>query len=226
MSTKLLLLTDLLEPLANPYATLEEHESAAARLAGLAIRGARVDISSLREANVDDLDFLPNHVCRWALQESKSAEQEVGVETSLPDQEFLDALYDNETDRTMRLLLVESVLTHPNTETALARFNEAPWPVPLLDLPALWPRSRLIHWCEASLGEGPAVEQLTEFGMLLLQTGTPGALAFLGAAILNLREWGISEHPLVRTIDDFVRSLDGDEEIGARLGIHGRAGRA
>jgi len=224
MTKSLLLAADLLDALANPYRTIEEHESGAARLSTLAARGARVDITLLGKAIPEDADLLPDHLWRWALQEAKSTVNET-PDDSLPGEEFLDRLYDIESDRMSRLLLVESVMTHPLVEQRLSRFDREFKPLPLAELPKIWPRARLIRLSADSQSEDDSGERtsesLAEFGMLLLQVGTPAALAFLGGTIVTVRDRPGAEQPLIRFVREFVDSLGGGQEIRARLGLGG-----
>jgi hypothetical protein len=148
MISDLLLAADLLDTVANPFRTIEEHEAGAARLAALAVHGANVDDLSLEGATAADVDLLSEHVWRWALNEAKRVSSERG-RSQLPQPELIEALFSTETDRVGRLLLVESILTHPEVEQKLSQFDEVREPVSLEQLPNVWPRDHLIRLSQA-----------------------------------------------------------------------------
>jgi hypothetical protein len=213
MIGNLLLAADLIDAVANPYRTIEEHEIGSARLAALAVHGARFDIASLKSATSSDTELLPEHVWRWVINEAKQASDEHGG-VELPAQDLIEALYSAETDRVGRLLLVEAVLTHPETELKLNEFDEVRSPIPLEQLPNVWPRDRLIRLSRASEdtreGEGESAEtSLAELGMLLLQIGTPPALALLGGTVMALQDRR-EHHALLETIQAVVTVEDED----------------
>jgi hypothetical protein len=221
----LLLAADLVDAVANPSLSIGEHEAGAARLAILAAHGARLDVVSLEGAAIADVDLLSNHVWRWAINEAKQAS---GSERpQLPQQELIQALFSAETDRVSRLLLAESVLTHPEAEARFADFDELREPVPLQRLPNVWPRDALIGLIAEAEGETEGRQpsaDLTEMGMILLQIATPAALALLGGTIWTLREMGRETHPLVEFVRAFIAGED--EELAQRLGLRARRDRS
>lgn len=219
MISDLFLAEDLIDAVVNPYRTMEEHEMAAARLGALAAHGTRIDVASLSGAAIADIELVPGHVWRWAINEAK----QVSIGDSrprLPKQELIDGLFDAETDRMSRLLLIDAVLTHPEVEERFSEFDEHGEAVPLNRLPNIWPRDRLARLCRASerdTEDGQADGNLTELGMLLLQVATPSALALLGGAITTLRQMDRASHSLLEVVEGFVPPEDDD--LALRLGI-------
>jgi hypothetical protein len=217
MISNLLLGAELFDSVANPFRTIEEHELGAARLALLASRG--LNVGSLEETRLTDLDLVPGHIWRWALNEAKEVEGS-GARPGLPNQEVLEALFLHETDLLGRLLYVEAVVTHPQVEREFRQFEEQREPSPLEQLPNVWPRNYLI---ELSRGAGHDSEteapdlRILELGMILLQIGTPAALALLGGMLLAVRRKGEEENSLLRYVRAFAEQ---DEELGQRLGLH------
>ena len=226
MISELLLAADLVDAVANPYSSIEEHENGAARLAMLAAHGARVDNISLENATEVDVHMLSGHIWRWALEEAKRASPRDSP-PHLPNEQVIEELFAAETDRMSRLLMVESVLTHPEAEAKFTEFAELREPVPLEQLPNIWPRDHLIRSSRESEGETDdrqAEANLTELGMIVLQIATPTAIALLGGTIMSLRDRGRESHPLIEAVRAFVSAED--EDLALRLGIRRRGDSA
>lgn len=222
MISDLLLAADLVDAVANPFRTIEEHETGASRLSVLAVLGARIDVVSLESATIADIDVLSGYVWRWAINESKqTSSEDPGLR--LPQHAVMEGLFFSETDRLGRLLLLESVLTHPEAEEKFARFEESSEPVPLEQLPNVWPRdhlSRLSQDAESETESRQPDANLTELGMLLLQIATPAAIALLGGTILGLRNKGRENHPLLGAVQASIAAAD--EDLAQRLGLRRR----
>jgi hypothetical protein len=239
MIANLLFAADLVDMVANPSSTLEEHEMGAARLAVLAAHGAGTAALSLQDASEADLDLLSGHIARWALNEAKRADvdthetrrstQAKRVDTrtpeeGLPKQAILQRLFMSETDRLCRMALTEAIITHPETERKLADFENGD-PVPLEQLPDdTWPRNYLLELAGPREGETSPqqVANLTELGLLLLQIATPTALAFLGATVVTLRQRGMDDHPLLQDVELYAAL---DDELAQRTGFRTRPER-
>jgi hypothetical protein len=120
--------------------------------------------------------------------------------------------------------LAEAVLTHPEAESKFRELDERLEPVPLEQLPDVWPRDYLIQLSRAVEGDtdgGRTEVNLIELGMVLLQIATPAALAALGGTILTLRQMGRDSHPLLRAVQEFISTVE-DEDLERRLGFRAR----
>jgi hypothetical protein len=232
MIATLLFAADLVDKVANPSSTIEEHEMGAARLAVLAAHGAGTEALSLRDASETDIDLLSGHISRWALSEAKRVHTGK-LEAGLPGQAILQQLFISETDRLCRLTLTEAIITHPEIEQKLAGFDERRDPVPLEQLPDdAWPHNYLLELFSPEEGDTSRQQvesrrqvdaNLTELGMLLLQIATPAALAFLGATVIALRRRGRDDHPLLGFLEIYARR---DHELAQKLGLQSRPDRS
>lgn len=224
MIESLLLAADLIDAVANPSRTIEEHEAGSARLAKLAVHGVGTDLLTLEDAKMTDIDLLSGHLYRWALNEAKQISDRE-LKSHLPQQEFLQNLFFDETDRIGRLLLTESIVTHPESEQKFEHFAEIHGPVPLEQLPDVWPRDYLLSLSSAEDSEGSSHSErdLTELGMILLQIATPAALTLLGGTVMALRRRRREEHPLVQFLRTFV--VGQDERLAQRLGLRSEPDR-
>jgi hypothetical protein len=224
MSVSLLIAADLIDFVANPSRTIEEQETGAARLAMLASHNAPIDSLSLEGISEADVNLLSGHVCRWALNQAKQTTSR-GAESRLPRQVVLQELFNSESDRVCRLLFLESVMTHPETERKLAEFDECDEPIPLDGLADAWPRNYLIELSrrEDSETDHQAEADLTELGMLLLQIATPAALTLLGGTVMTLRQHDKEDHSLIGILRTFVSERE--DELALRLGLRSRPER-
>jgi len=224
MIVDLLLAADLIDAVANPSRTIEEHEAGAARLATLAIHGVGTELLAPEDAKTTDIDLLSGHVCRWALNEAKQTSDRE-LKSHLPQQEFLQGLFFSETDRIGRLLLTEAIVTHPDTEQKFEQFAEIRNPVPLEQLPNVWPRDYLLSLSSAEESEGTSHSErdVAELGMILLQIATPAALTLLGGTVMALSHRRREEHPLVQFLRTFV--VGQDEGLARRLGLRSEPDR-
>ncbi len=213
MSNLLGLAADFIDRVANPRYGAEVNEAYAARLDELLKRDPSL-AERLAEERLDaeDVDLLSTSGWLWYL----GFRHDHGT---LPQEEFLDALYAEADDPIVRLSIVEAVTIHPEI---VGRFRERPERerVTLEALPQYWLRDRLVRLVAPSdqqgadhdLGDrdfedrmGEAMELATSF----LQIGNQVALETLRALLSSA---GRQREALAGLVEGIISASGAEEE--------------
>ena len=170
------LAADFLDQLANPAYGTEENERHAIRFNELLARDAELRETLARsDLRREDVDLLSTQAWLWYLAWRRSEG------AALPDDSFVDALFDRTADPVVRLKIVEAAATDPG----LSHFRDYEKRWQLETVPASWLGRRLVVLTRRGGGEQAPAEaesgEALEMAMLLLQVGNDAARAYLRA---------------------------------------------
>lgn len=203
------LAAEFFDQLANPQHGTEANERHAVRFYELTRRDPQLrELLGHSDLQAEDVDLLSTSAWLWYLAWRRSE----GL--GLPNEDFLDALFDRMPDPVVRLRLVEAAATDPTLFAA--RDIERP-ASRLEETPGSWLRRRLIDSVRRG-GASPeaALGVSLEMAMLLLQVGNDVARMYLRALLAEPSAFQEQLRQTVRTT--LLAGTDQDERQAGAWG--------
>lgn len=197
MTEPVLFARRLLSEMINANASNHATESAGLEYCELLARSDKDDIRALKPESYKQLSVydFPTEVWLYFLENARRGDAEIPSET-------IERLYLETSNVAFRFRFVQGVITSPDVEERYSYpLKEHGIYEQVDDLPESWIKVRL-KAIEAQAETNPifAAEELNEFSIYLIQTGTDEAIAVLAAALNKKEDWTIATRTLSETI--------------------------